>query len=305
MGRSKLPIKKIENVTNRQVTFSKRRYGLIKKAYEIAVLCDIDLALIMFSPSGRLSHFSGRKRVEDVIYRYINLSDHDRGGIIQNREYIINTIMKIKTEKDVEIQSPAAPGSNSEEIQQEISDLQQQLESAQELLSFLFYRRVFEPDSTRFTSLSEFQSCEARLLEALRRVTQRKRNLVNKVGQQSSYQDTIQQINTVVQYISEANPQGVSTSLDDPAIELNYGNHMNTGSDASSAALRDQSSPTMYESVSQTSINENLQNAEGRQNSNPISDDSFQQMHLSKDFFNALLPPETSGYLDKVLFSKK
>ncbi|GFQ07640.1 mads-box transcription factor 3 [Phtheirospermum japonicum] len=42
MGRSKLPIKKIENITNRQVTFSKRRYGLIKKAYEIAVLCGID-----------------------------------------------------------------------------------------------------------------------------------------------------------------------------------------------------------------------------------------------------------------------
>ncbi|GFP88060.1 mads-box transcription factor 3 [Phtheirospermum japonicum] len=42
MGRSKLPIKKIENITNRQVTFSKRRYSLIKKAYEIAVLCDID-----------------------------------------------------------------------------------------------------------------------------------------------------------------------------------------------------------------------------------------------------------------------
>ncbi|GFP83601.1 mads-box protein ggm13 [Phtheirospermum japonicum] len=80
MGRSKLPIKKIENTTNRQVTFSKRRYGLIKKAYEIAVLCDIDLTLIMLSPSGRLSHFSGRKRVEDVIYRYINLSDRDRGG---------------------------------------------------------------------------------------------------------------------------------------------------------------------------------------------------------------------------------
>lgn len=62
MGRSKLPIKKIENTTNLQVTFSKRRYGLIKKAYEIAVLCDIDLTLIMLSPSGRLSHFSGRKR---------------------------------------------------------------------------------------------------------------------------------------------------------------------------------------------------------------------------------------------------
>ena len=62
MGRVKLQIKRIENTTNRQVTFSKRRNGLIKKAYELSVLCDVDVALIMFSPSGRLSLFSGNKR---------------------------------------------------------------------------------------------------------------------------------------------------------------------------------------------------------------------------------------------------
>ncbi|CAH1454275.1 unnamed protein product [Lactuca virosa] len=62
MGRVKLQIKKIENTTNRQVTFSKRRNGLIKKAYELSVLCDVDVALIMFSPSGRASIFSGSKR---------------------------------------------------------------------------------------------------------------------------------------------------------------------------------------------------------------------------------------------------
>ncbi|KAL3022973.1 hypothetical protein AAZX31_04G042800 [Glycine max] len=61
MGRVKLPIKKIENTTNRQVTFSKRRNGLIKKAYELSVLCDVDVALIMFSPSGRATFFSGNK----------------------------------------------------------------------------------------------------------------------------------------------------------------------------------------------------------------------------------------------------
>ncbi|MCD7453997.1 hypothetical protein HAX54_023140 [Datura stramonium] len=61
MGRVKLQIKKIENTTNRQVTFSKRRNGLIKKAYELSVLCDVDVALIMFSPSGRVSTFSGNK----------------------------------------------------------------------------------------------------------------------------------------------------------------------------------------------------------------------------------------------------
>lgn len=62
MGRVKLQIKRIENTTNRQVTFSKRRNGLTKKAYELSVLCDVDVALIMFSPSGRLSLFSGNKR---------------------------------------------------------------------------------------------------------------------------------------------------------------------------------------------------------------------------------------------------
>ncbi|KAL6013208.1 hypothetical protein ACLOJK_003700, partial [Asimina triloba] len=79
MGRVKLQIKKIENTTNRQVTFSKRRNGLIKKAYELSILCDIDIALIMFSPSGRLSLFSGKKRIEDVLSRFVNLPEHERG----------------------------------------------------------------------------------------------------------------------------------------------------------------------------------------------------------------------------------
>ena len=68
MGRVKLQIKRIENTTNRQVTFSKRRNGIIKKAYELSVLCDVDVALIMFSPSGRVSLFSGNKRSLLKIY---------------------------------------------------------------------------------------------------------------------------------------------------------------------------------------------------------------------------------------------
>ncbi|KAJ6939239.1 PISTILLATA [Populus alba x Populus x berolinensis] len=40
MGRGKIDIKRIENSSNRQVTYSKRRSGIIKKAKEITVLCD-------------------------------------------------------------------------------------------------------------------------------------------------------------------------------------------------------------------------------------------------------------------------
>ncbi|KAF4370539.1 hypothetical protein F8388_020125 [Cannabis sativa] len=116
MGRVKLQIKRIENNTNRQVTFSKRRNGLIKKAYELSILCDIDIALIMFSPSGRLSHFSGKRRIEDVLSRYINMPDHDRGGVVRNKEFLLGTLKTLKMESDIALQiaNPTAVNSNLE-----------------------------------------------------------------------------------------------------------------------------------------------------------------------------------------------
>jgi MADS-box transcription factor len=57
MGRGRVELKRIENKINRQVTFSKRRNGLLKKAYELSVLCDAEIALIIFSSRGKLSEF--------------------------------------------------------------------------------------------------------------------------------------------------------------------------------------------------------------------------------------------------------
>ncbi|KAL6562849.1 hypothetical protein OROHE_005436 [Orobanche hederae] len=54
MGRGKIEIKKIENTSARHVSFSKRRQGLFKKARELAILCDADVAVIIFSSSGRV-----------------------------------------------------------------------------------------------------------------------------------------------------------------------------------------------------------------------------------------------------------
>nr|QCL07898.1 agamous-like 6 [Euptelea pleiosperma] len=58
MGRGPVELKRIENKINRQVTFSKRRNGLLKKAYELSVLCDAEVALIVFSSRGKLYEFS-------------------------------------------------------------------------------------------------------------------------------------------------------------------------------------------------------------------------------------------------------
>ncbi|VAI09160.1 unnamed protein product [Triticum turgidum subsp. durum] len=58
MGRGKVEIRRIENKTTRQVTFTKRRNGLLKKAYELSLLCDAEVALVIFSGGGRLFEFS-------------------------------------------------------------------------------------------------------------------------------------------------------------------------------------------------------------------------------------------------------
>lgn len=61
--RGKIEMKRIENVTSRQVTFSKRRNGLLKKAYELSVLCDAEVAVIIFSQKGRIHEFSSSEYV--------------------------------------------------------------------------------------------------------------------------------------------------------------------------------------------------------------------------------------------------
>ncbi|XP_013444986.2 MADS-box protein SOC1 [Medicago truncatula] len=66
MVRGKTQMKRIENATSRQVTFSKRRNGLLKKAFELSVLCDAEVALIVFSPRGRLYEFASSSILETI-----------------------------------------------------------------------------------------------------------------------------------------------------------------------------------------------------------------------------------------------
>lgn len=79
MGRVKLKIKRLESSTNRLTTYSKRKNGLIKKANELSVLCDIDIVLLMFSPSGRPVMWKGRNSIiEGIIERFAELTPQER-----------------------------------------------------------------------------------------------------------------------------------------------------------------------------------------------------------------------------------
>nr|ACO72983.1 SEP3-like MADS-box protein [Alpinia hainanensis] len=70
MGRGRVELKRIENKINRQVTFAKRRNGLLKKAYELSVLCDAEVAVIVFSSRGKLYEFCSVPSMMKTLERY-------------------------------------------------------------------------------------------------------------------------------------------------------------------------------------------------------------------------------------------
>ncbi|XBI43016.1 hypothetical protein VPH35_107841 [Triticum aestivum] len=74
--RGRREMRRIEDATSRQVTFSKRRSGLLKKAFELGVLCDAEVALIVFSPRGRLYEYASAPDLQKTIDRYLN---HTKG----------------------------------------------------------------------------------------------------------------------------------------------------------------------------------------------------------------------------------
>lgn len=72
MGRNKIRIEKIKSNRNRNVTFNKRRKGLIKKAMELALLCDVEIFLTIVNKSGEsISIFSSHRNPEDFCDNYL------------------------------------------------------------------------------------------------------------------------------------------------------------------------------------------------------------------------------------------
>uniref|UniRef100_A0A2P2LCV9 Uncharacterized protein MANES_10G099000 n=1 Tax=Rhizophora mucronata TaxID=61149 RepID=A0A2P2LCV9_RHIMU len=100
MARQKIQIKKIDNITARQVTFSKRRRGLFKKAYELSTLCDAEIALIVFSATGKLFEYSSTSVKQVVEKRNLlseNLNRLDRPSL----ELPLDDALYIKLSKEI------------------------------------------------------------------------------------------------------------------------------------------------------------------------------------------------------------
>ncbi|XP_040188864.1 myocyte-specific enhancer factor 2D isoform X3 [Rana temporaria] len=74
MGRKKIQIQRITDERNRQVTFTKRKFGLMKKAYELSVLCDCEIALIIFNHTNKLFQYASTD-MDKVLLKYTEYNE--------------------------------------------------------------------------------------------------------------------------------------------------------------------------------------------------------------------------------------
>ncbi|KAK3146045.1 hypothetical protein QOZ80_3BG0260780 [Eleusine coracana subsp. coracana] len=135
MGRGKVQLKRIENKINRQVTFSKRRAGLLKKAQEISVLCDAEVALIIFSTKGKLYEYSTDSCMDKILERYERYSYAEKVLISAESETQGNWCHEYrKLKAKVETIQKCQKHLMGEELEtlnlKELQQLEQQLESS-------------------------------------------------------------------------------------------------------------------------------------------------------------------------------
>ncbi|XP_059655660.1 agamous-like MADS-box protein AP1 [Cornus florida] len=135
MGRGKVQMKRIENKINRQVTFSKRRGGLLKKAHEISVLCDAEVALIVFSTKGKLFEYSTDSCMEKILERYERYSYAERQQTVYDPESPENwSLEHVKLKARIELLEKNHRHYMGEDLDslslKELQNLEQQIDTA-------------------------------------------------------------------------------------------------------------------------------------------------------------------------------
>jgi len=90
MGRKKISISKINDERNRQVTFTKRKFGLMKKAYELSVLCECEIVIIIFNSNNKLFQYAS-SNVDSILLKY---TEHNEPNETKTNVDILESLNK-------------------------------------------------------------------------------------------------------------------------------------------------------------------------------------------------------------------
>ncbi|KAL5764955.1 hypothetical protein ACOSQ2_017549 [Xanthoceras sorbifolium] len=126
MARVKLPLKKVENKTKRNVSFAKRKNGLVKKAYELSTFCDVDVGLVIFSSAGNLVLFGGKRRTEKILKRYIDLP-YGKRGRLPEEESVRRLISLMSIESDLLQQINSSSDMDHRMVEIELEGIQDEI----------------------------------------------------------------------------------------------------------------------------------------------------------------------------------
>ncbi|KAG2279167.1 hypothetical protein Bca4012_012153 [Brassica carinata] len=182
MGRGKIEIKRIENANSRQVTFSKRRAGLLKKAHELSVLCDSEVAVIVFSKSGKLFEFSSTS-MKKTLLRYSNYQRSSDSPLVNYKteeeectevDLLKDEISKLQ-EKNLQLQGKGLNALSLKDLQHLEQQLNVSLISVRERKELLLTKQLEE---------SRLKEQRAKLEnEALRRQVKELRSFLPSINQ--------------------------------------------------------------------------------------------------------------------------
>ncbi|MBA0666858.1 hypothetical protein Goklo_003218 [Gossypium klotzschianum] len=117
-GRQKIQIKKLENESSRQVTFSKRRNGLFKKASELCILCGCNIGIIVFSPKGKPFCF-GHPDIDMILERYLSKNPNHADGLMMSGDDIAPCLEEFNEESRETLEKLEEEKKRSKEIQKE------------------------------------------------------------------------------------------------------------------------------------------------------------------------------------------
>ncbi|XP_008219269.1 PREDICTED: MADS-box protein AGL24-like isoform X1 [Prunus mume] len=169
MMREKIKIKKIDNLPARQVTFSKRRRGIFKKAAELSVLCESEVAVVIFSATGKLFDYSSSS-MKDVIQRYqahINGGEKFNEPSIELQPEYENHIRLSKELKEKSRQLRQMKGEDLEELNFD------ELQKLEQLVDASLGRVIETKDERIMSEIMALERKRAELVKANKQLRQR------------------------------------------------------------------------------------------------------------------------------------